>query len=239
MPGTSFRPVVAAILPAAGVGARMGGQRKQFRLLGDRPVLLQTAGVLAHCALVSQIVIAVSPDAAPEVHELITTMPFRDRVRIVLGGSSRAASVRNALRAVAEDADVVLVHDAVRPFVREEQVEQVCLAAHEHGAASLAIPVADTLRREEDGFFSDTVERRDIVSVQTPQAFRRDLLVQAHEAARPDLSLTDDAAAVMALGHSVQIVPGSILNMKITTEDDWRVASMVWQTWELSRGGDA
>lgn len=232
MSAESLRPSVAAILPAAGHGVRLGGERKQYRLLGGEPVLIRSLEVIAQLPFVREVVIAASADAREMTESLVSTSSFASKVSVVSGGSTRTESVRRALEAVPEDVDVVLVHDAVRPFIRTDQVDRVRRVAFEFGAASLAIPVANTLRRARNGVFTEPLDRDGAYSVQTPQAFRRNLLLESYESLTMDAKVTDDAAVVIGRGHQVHIVPGSILNMKITTEDDWKVASLLWPVWQ-------
>ena len=181
---------------------------------------------------VREVIVAASADARQMTESIVSTSSFATKVSVVSGGSTRTESVRSALEVVSADVDVVLVHDAVRPFIRADQIDQVRRVAFETGAASLAIPVANTLRRAQNGVFTEQVDRDGAYSVQTPQAFRRELLLESYEALSNDAQVTDDAAVVIERGHQVHIVPGSILNMKITTEDDWRVASLLWPVWQ-------
>ncbi len=191
----------------------------------------------------------------PEIHQIIVVAPegavrplkeeFR-RVgiskleRVVAGGSTRQESVRAGIEALPPLVELVLVHDAVRPFVRQSQISSVIQAVKQYGAAAPAVPVVDTVRRVADGVFGDAVDRTGLVRMQTPQGFSRDVLTRAHS--RPEdeiLNATDDVALVMGLGEQVYLVDGTMDNVKITTPDDWERAMNYWPVWDsvLSREG--
>ena len=224
---------VAVVMPAAGQGTRMGTETpKQWLDLGGAPVLVRTLEALAAHTAVGCVVLAVSPDpdAVRDVWRRLQAAPPELPVRVVTGGAMRRASVEAALEAVPEAARVVLVHDAVRPFVPLRLLDDVISAARAHGAAVPAVPVADTLRRADGETFGETVDRDGLYAVQTPQGFAADLLRRAF-AAVPDAT-TDDAALVAALGHAVRLVPGDRRNVKLTTPDDLALARALWPTWD-------
>ena len=208
----------------------MGGAPKQFRLLGGKPLLVQTLRAFERHPDVGALVVAAPAPEAERLEEALRAEGLTKLTDVVAGGSTRQASVALALAAVPPSTDVVLVHDAVRPFVEPEHVRAVIEAVRLHGAAALAVPVADTLRRgAEAGAFGETVPRQGLYHMQTPQGFRRDWLHEAHEAARRDgLAATDDVELVQRLGHAVQVVPGSARNFKLTTAADWELAQALW-----------
>jgi 2-C-methyl-D-erythritol 4-phosphate cytidylyltransferase len=184
------------------------------------------------------VVVAAPPSEVDTVTGRLRAAGITKLSAVVSGGDSRHASVRHALRAVPRSIGVVLVHDAVRPFVPSSAIQSVVAAVYEHGAAALAIPVADTLRREsDDGWFGDTVSRSRLVRMQTPQGFRHDWLAEAHRAAAASDAepSTDDVDLVQRLGHAVRIVNGSPRNFKITTPGDWRLAQQLWADWSETR----
>src|SRR5262249_43820278 len=144
---------------------------------------------------------------------------------VVGGGPTRQESVRLALDAAPHGVRMVVVHDAVRPFITRELVDAVLAAAGADGAAICALPVAETVKRVRDGLVETTVDRAGLWAVQTPQAFRAEILREAHDKARRDgVAGTDDAMLVERLGHRVRVVPGLAGNVKITTPDDLRWA---------------
>jgi len=147
---------------------------------------------------------------------------------VVQGGAERQDSVRRALEEVPEDAGLVLVHDAVRPFVSVEKIREILSAADRDGSAIPALKVKNTVKRGTDGWVKGTVDRSDLYEVQTPQAFRREILVRAYEKAAADgFSGTDDSQLVERLGLPVRIIAGEETNIKITSPEDLRVAEIL------------
>ncbi|MFP4306976.1 MAG: 2-C-methyl-D-erythritol 4-phosphate cytidylyltransferase [Desulfococcaceae bacterium] len=209
---------------AGGGGLRMGGPvRKQYRTLAGRPILAHTLATAAACPEIEEIVLVVPA----EDHEMcqatvLAPLGISTPVKIATGGAERQMSVANGLENISEGIDLVAVHDGVRPFVRPAEFSAVLAAAEEHGAAILAVPAADTLKRADgQGNVRETLDRADIWMALTPQAFRLDLLKEAHAAAQRDQVLgTDDAALVERLGRPVHLVRGGRTNLKITTPED-------------------
>ena len=223
-------PNVAVLVPAAGAGRRLGGESKQFRLLGGKPLLAQTLWAFERHPDVQALVVAVPASEVEAVRGELQAEGFTKLADVVAGGATRQASVGRALAAVPAATEVVLVHDAVRPFVDEKRLTAVIEAVRERGAAAVAVSVADTLRQGVDGVFGTTMPREGLYRMQTPQGFRRDWLEAAHEKARRDgYSATDEVDLVQRLGHPVQIVPGSACNFKITTPGDWELAQAIWR----------
>lgn len=224
---------VAVLVPAAGEGRRLGGPRKQFRTLGDRPLLVQVLLVFERHPGVGHLVVAVPENHVQEVSDRLQAEGLSKLTAVVSGGDSRQSSVRHALRAVPAPVEVVLVHDAVRPFVTAGEVRKVIRSVRTHGAASLAMPVADTLRNASDDVFGETVPRRGLYRMQTPQGFRRAWLEDAHRAAveTDGQPATDDVGLVQRLDRDVRLVQGSRRNFKITTTGDWQMAQQLWRAW--------
>lgn len=224
---------VVVLIPAAGEGTRLGGRRKQFRMLGEKPVLVQTLDVFERHPEVHHIVVATPAEAVRPLRQELRRIGITKLRGVVSGGTTRQDSVAAALDATPDSVGVVLVHDAVRPFVRLSEVSAVIHAVRTHGAGALAVPVVDTVRRGLDGKFGDTVSRESLYRMQTPQGFRRDWFSEAHrEADKEGMHATDDVDLVQRLGHSVLIIEGSDHNEKITTPDDWERATQFWPMWE-------
>jgi 2-C-methyl-D-erythritol 4-phosphate cytidylyltransferase len=225
MPSRASGARVAVILPAGGIGARLGRRTpKQFLRIAGGPILIRTLWHFRHHPAVGAIVIAAPAEHLARTRRLVSR-GRRPNVDVVAGGSTRQESVWNALQAAPTDADVVLVHDAVRPFIDRRLIDAVVAAAIEHGAAICALPIAETVKRVHGGFVHGTLDRSELWAVQTPQAFRSALLREAHDKARRDgATATDDAMLVERLGHAVHVVPGLAGNVKITTPDDLRRA---------------
>lgn len=220
---------VAVLVPAAGRGMRLGGARKQFRQLGDAPLLVQTLRVFEAHPDVDHLVVAGPPGEAAALEATLRAAGLEKLAGVVRGGATRQASVAAALAAAPPEVGVVLVHDAVRPFVRAGHIAAVVAAVREQGAAALAVPMTDTVRRADNGRFGPTVPRAGLFRMQTPQGFRRDLLAHAHaEARRHGRRATDDVDLVQLAGHPVALVEGEAGNFKITTPADWALARLVW-----------
>lgn len=221
---------LAVVIPAGGVGTRFGGRLpKQFVKLRRVPILVETvAHFTRHPAVIAIVV------AAPEIHvertrRALVRITRRAPVTVVQGGGMRQDSVWLALQAVPRDADIIVVHDAVRPLITRRLIDAVVRAAVESGAAICALPIAETVKRVRDDVVEATLDRSELWAVQTPQAFRADLLREAHEKARRDSIVgTDDAMLVERLGHSVRVVRGLAENVKITTPEDLRRARRAW-----------
>ena len=216
---------VCALIPAGGIGARLGHRTpKQFLALGGGSILATTVRHFAWHPAISAVVVA-APAAHLERARRVVRDLDRGGITVVAGGSTRQESVWLALQAAPASATIVIVHDAVRPFITRGLIDTVVAAARDGGAAICALPIAETVKRVRDGRVETTVDRTALWTVQTPQAFRVDLLREAHEKARRDGVVgTDDAALVERLGHPVAVVRGLEDNVKITTPADLRRA---------------
>ena len=224
---------VSVILPAAGLGTRMGREksgvsRKQFMLLEGAPILIHTIRKFLRCPLVSEIVVALRQEDMDWARGLIHQEHPANPVRLVEGGESRQESVQNALAALGPGTDLVAVHDAVRPFIEPELIERVIQEAAETGAAIVGIVPVDTVKRVHKNKIRATLPREHLVLAQTPQVFRFDLLNRAFEMARQDGFLgTDEASLVERLEQvEVSVVQGSDRNIKITKPTDMDLARL-------------
>jgi 2-C-methyl-D-erythritol 4-phosphate cytidylyltransferase/2-C-methyl-D-erythritol 2,4-cyclodiphosphate synthase len=212
---------VAAILAAGGLGSRIGGDvPKQFLDLGDGTSMLdRSLAVLMACNLIDEVVVAYPAEARVAPISAGQSKP----VRTVPGGARRQNSVANALAHVSDAADLIVIHDAARPFASEALFERTIRAAHEHGAAIAALPVIDTVKQVEGGIVRATLPRQTIYLAQTPQAFKRDVLQRALEGALDSLA-TDEAMLVERAGIAVHVVEGEATNLKVTSPGDWQKA---------------
>jgi 2-C-methyl-D-erythritol 4-phosphate cytidylyltransferase len=220
----------AVILPAAGKSSRFATQqskKKVFVELKGRPVWVRTAEAFVNRDDVVQTIVVLSPEDIEWFKEKFRPNMAFMNIEIVAGGAERADSVMNALARVRADVDFVAVHDAARPLIVKEWITRVFRAAEQHDAAILATPVTSTLKRVGgDNRIEQTVARANLWAAQTPQVFRRQLLLEAY-ARRGDLQPTDEAQLVEHLGHPVHVVEGSPLNLKITSHDDFRMAEFL------------
>jgi 2-C-methyl-D-erythritol 4-phosphate cytidylyltransferase len=224
---------IVAILPAAGLGTRMGAETpKQFLELEGVPIVILSLRRIASCDEITDIIVATRGDGIPRLEERIRKEKFHQKVRVVAGGDSRQESVARALEEVPADAEIVLVHDAVRPFVTREQVARVIEEARRCQAAILGIPAMDTVKEvkrtslpEDVALITATIPRERVVLAQTPQAFATKLLKEAYARAQADgISASDEAGLVERIGHDVHVVLGSERNIKITKPADMELA---------------
>ncbi|HEY8484844.1 MAG TPA: 2-C-methyl-D-erythritol 4-phosphate cytidylyltransferase [Longimicrobiales bacterium] len=227
-------PRVAVVVPAGGAGRRMGGVRKQYMELAGEPLLLHTLRpFLAHPA-VEWVVVALPAEDVPRPPAWLVDLD--PRVRWVAGGEERGDSVRLALEAVPEEADLVLVHDAARPLVTREVIDRAIAAASEGVGAVAAVPVTDTIKEvDAEGRIVATPERSRLWRAQTPQAFPRAMIVDAYRRAAADgFRATDDSTLVEHYGGTVVVVEGAPENLKVTGPLDLVVAEALLRA---RRGG--
>jgi 2-C-methyl-D-erythritol 4-phosphate cytidylyltransferase len=224
---------VTAILPAAGLGTRMGsGTPKQFLELDGVPLLRFTLRRLAACPEITEFIISTRAEEVDAVAASVKAENFGRPVRVVRGGDSRQDSVSNALTEVSPDADLMLVHDAVRPLVTRSQIERVIAEADACDAAILGIPAMDTVKEVKRAslpgdvaLITATIPRERVVLAQTPQVFRASLLLEAFGRARQDgVTASDEAGLVERIGRDVHVVVGSERNLKITRPGDMELA---------------
>ncbi len=219
----------SAIIVAAGRGNRIGGEApKQFRKVLGKPILYYTLFKFEQCPAVDDVILVASTDWQFHAADIVDEFGLRKVTKIVVGGSQRQDSVFKALQSLEGQTKIVLVHDAVRPFVSKAKLEEVIVAGKQHGAAILAVPPRDTIKSEADGFVKQTLDRKLLWSVQTPQVFAADLLRKAYESAfNNGIYQTDDSALVERIGHRVKIVMGENSNIKITVPTDLMLAELL------------
>ncbi len=224
---------ITAILPAAGLGTRMGAETpKQFLELDGVPIVILSLRRIAACPLISEIIVATRADNVERLEARIREEKFTQPVRVIKGADSRQGSVAQALNLVGENTELVVVHDAVRPFVTVELITRVIEEARRCKAAILGLPAMDTVKEvkraslpQDVALITATVPRERIVLAQTPQVFETRLLKEAFALAEGDgLNASDEAALVERMGHDVIVVQGSERNMKITKPADMDLA---------------
>ena len=214
---------VGVIIVAGGKGSRAGGSElKQFRWIAGKPMLLHSVQTFQERDDVGLVVVVLPHehvgDPPPWLFQCDT-----ERLLLSVGGRERSDSVRNGLEDLPNDISIVVVHDAARPLVTLRMIDDVISEARKGRGAAPGLPVVDTLKRiDQTGVIMDTIDRTDVVRIQTPQAFPRDMIEQAHASAVTEgITATDDAALCERLGMKVGVVPGSERAMKITTEADF------------------
>jgi 2-C-methyl-D-erythritol 4-phosphate cytidylyltransferase len=218
---------VAVVLPAAGKSSRFVGfqRRKPFVELKGRPVWIRTAEHFLNRSDVVQTVLVVDPDELDWFRETFrANLAFLD-ITVVAGGNTRMESVRNGVRGITGDAQMIAVHDAARPLLTAKWIDEVFAAASQHGAAIPGLAVSSTVKRlSESRTICETVDRNRLVLAQTPQVFHRTILEQALRLG--DVAATDEACLVERLGVPVHVVEGWPMNIKITTAEDFRLAEL-------------
>lgn len=217
----------SVILAAAGKSSRFRDKhyKKPFARLADRAVWLHSAERFLNREDVKQLILIIDPEDRESFQDKFAANVAILGIDVVDGGAERRDSIANALVRVRDDVDLVAVHDAARPCVANEWIDRVFAEANKSGAAILAIPVNGTLKRSADGRqIDETLPRSQLWEAQTPQVFRRQLLLDAY-AKRAEHPATDDAELVERFGHPVTLVAGSPINLKITTREDLRLAA--------------
>jgi 2-C-methyl-D-erythritol 4-phosphate cytidylyltransferase len=218
--------MLSAIIVAAGSSERMGFD-KVFAPIAGKPMIAYTIDAFERTPCVDEIILVGRTDSLPEFQKLL---PAKTKVSsIVSGGAERHDSVRAGLEKVNRSSEFVAVHDAARPMITPEKIERVFEASCKHGAATLAEPITDTLKRADaDLNVTGSVDRRALYAVQTPQIFKRNLLESAYrKAAEKKIALTDEASAVELVGHKIILVPNQDFNFKITYPRDFLLAEFV------------
>jgi len=229
------------IIPAGGTGRRMGREiPKQYLLLAGIPILAHTLSAFQRSPLVDEIILAIPEGDIAEVRRVVVERYGFSRVRLVLaGGRERQDSVKNALAHVCDEHGVIVIHDGVRPFVTGDLIERAVAGAKQYGAVSTGVPVRDTVKEvDEAGRVVKTVPREGLWLTQTPQAFRREVILAAYERAAADgFYGTDDASLVERTGIPVRMIPGDKDNIKVTTPEDLVQGEMMIRRFCGQNGG--
>jgi 2-C-methyl-D-erythritol 4-phosphate cytidylyltransferase len=202
---------------------------KQMLELGGVPLLIHTLRRFEDCDAVDQVILVLQPNLTTDVLALISRYNLKKIARVVGGGAERQDSVYRGIQVIKEEvADIVVVHDAVRPFVRPEEIRAVIGRAQNTGAALMAMAAIDTIKQVKSGRVQRTLDRKRIFHAQTPQAFRYPIIREAYERAYADgFTATDDSQLVERIGHRVSVVEGSPINIKITRPFDLSLAEAI------------
>ncbi|HPL16869.1 MAG TPA: 2-C-methyl-D-erythritol 4-phosphate cytidylyltransferase [Spirochaetota bacterium] len=222
-----------AIILAGGRGLRLAAKTpKQFLPLGGKPVIAWSLELCENLSEVSHILVVVPGEFIPQIDSLIKTHGITKHIMTVPGGATRQESAYHALAAVNfADTDLLIFHDAARPFVSPETMQVCIAAAQEHGAAAAYVPVHDTIAVIDDNFVTSVPLRDRMYYAQTPQGFRFSIIKAAHEKARKERrSGTDDVSLVLAAGFRVKMIDGDYSNFKITTDYDYQAACGIAET---------
>lgn len=223
--------MVSAIIVAAGKGLRMNDPtRKQYLDLAGRPILAYSIMVFDTCELIDKIFLVVPREDIEYCRKkIVPLMELKNGLNLVPGGEQRQNSVYNGLQAIDKKTDTVVVHDGVRPFIQSHELESCIQGARKFDACILGVPAGDTVKCVgKSGFIEKTLSRDRIWLAQTPQAFKYELIIRAHEVARRDgYTGSDDASLVERLGKNVRIIYGSKNNIKITVREDLVIARAI------------
>ena len=221
--------MVTAVFPAAGSSTRMnnfGGTNKNLLNLMGEPILIRTLKTFSQVERVNFLIVVVGEHEVETVEKLLKATPELKPWVVTVGGSERQFSIANGLKLLPDDSEIVLVHDAARPLVSTKTIDEVIDAAQEFGGSIAAVPAKDTIKLVgADAFVRYTPPRRELVAVQTPQGFKRDILLRAYQKANDEGFLgTDDSSLVERLGIRIKVVTSGYDNLKITTPEDIFVA---------------
>jgi 2-C-methyl-D-erythritol 4-phosphate cytidylyltransferase len=231
---------VHAIIVAAGKGIRLkDAVRKQYVALDGIPILGRTLNIFDSCQRVNQIIGVVPKEDLDFCrNEILMSAKLQKDVTLVAGGAERQGSVFNGLKTIESDDGIVLIHDGVRPFVRQEHLVACIKGAAKFGACILGIPAFDTVKKVNSANkISQTLKRDTLWLAQTPQAFKVKLIKKAHEKAKQEGFMgTDDASLVERLGEAVKVIPGSRSNIKITNAQDLKLARAILKDWPNEAG---
>ncbi|MFA0816715.1 MAG: 2-C-methyl-D-erythritol 4-phosphate cytidylyltransferase [Anaerofustis sp.] len=220
---------VSAIIPAAGMSSRMNAEKnKNFLCIQGYPVLSYSLTVFCQCKEIQEIILVHKPGDRKEIDNAVNIAKPDKPIKLVFGGETRQQSVYFGLGAVDPKSVYTVIHDAARPFVTREIIENCLRAAKQHEAACAAVKAKDTYVLANRGEIESSLNRDLLYLIQTPQIFRSELILRAHEAARADnVEATDDTTLVKRIGHPVALTPGSYDNIKLTTYDDLLFAEMI------------
>jgi 2-C-methyl-D-erythritol 4-phosphate cytidylyltransferase len=220
---------VAAIVPAAGSGKRLGAkEKKPFVLLAGKPLIAYALLALDSSKHIDQIYVAVDPGSIGRLKGIIDRYGIRKVVKVVAGGKTRAGSVKNCFDLVDPLCEIVLIHDGARPFPGGSDIMNSVLLAGKFGGCVTAIPMTDTVKLSDKGLFvKRTIDRNSLWRAQTPQAFRYAVLKKALNAVNDISNITDDASVLERLGKRVKILKGSPRNIKVTTKEDLKIAEVL------------
>lgn len=215
---------ISVVIAAAGKGTRMGLEtNKQYLELQGKPVLALTLQRFEDCISVDEIIVVAGETEVEFCRKNVTDRYGFKKIKVVTaGGATRQQSVYKGLRHVSPGCNIVLIHDGARPFIDADGIEACIDAAKQYGAAVLAVPARDTIKRSDlSGFVEETVDRSKLWYIQTPQAFQYELIMDAHvKAAQDGFDGTDDAVLAERMGHKVKLVSGNYNNIKITARED-------------------
>lgn len=224
---------ITAVVPAAGRGRRLGEKKdKVFISLGNKPILFYTLKALENSKLINEIILVVGSRHLDYTKNVfLPKFQFTKVSKVISGGRTRAISVSKGLSLLSQDTDLVLIHDGARPFIDKYIIEKTIMEARRSGAAISGVPVKSTVKRVRGKKVEETVERRGLWEIQTPQVFKKDILLRCYRKfGENKFSPTDDAQVLERCGYKVKVVEGKSSNIKITTPEDLMLAKAILKT---------
>lgn len=223
-----MRPKVVAIVPAAGFGKRLKSKtKKPLVLLRSKPLISYALAALERSGSIDAVIVAAEISLVNSIKKIISRFGFKKVKEVVAGGSTRFESVRNCLARIGPEFDIVLIHDGARPFLEGPVIADSVRLAARYGACVVAVPESDTVKLAgKDLFIKRTLDRNNIYRAQTPQVFRRELIVGYYKNKR-SANVTDDAQVLEMAGKKIKILKGTYRNIKITTKEDLKLAEVL------------
>jgi 2-C-methyl-D-erythritol 4-phosphate cytidylyltransferase len=218
----------SVIIPAAGNSTRMGGNiSKQFLKLLGREVIFYTIETFEKCSLINEIILVIKKDDIDNYELLISKYKF-NKIKLVIGGNNRKESVYNGLQNISKNSKKILIHDGARPFINEEYIIEMIDFLDIEDAVVLAVKTKDTIKTINKGYINQTLDRSKLISVQTPQAFKKDVILKAYEyGIKNNSEVTDDSQLAEKIGIKVKILYGDYKNIKITTTEDIKFGEII------------
>ncbi|MBO5453670.1 MAG: 2-C-methyl-D-erythritol 4-phosphate cytidylyltransferase [Clostridia bacterium] len=216
-----------AIIPAAGCGKRMGiGFNKLFLSINDKPILAYTLDAFELCNKISEIIIVASPNEVEMIEDIVEDFGYRKVTNIVIGGATRQESVIRGFNAISEDTEIVLIHDAARPLVTNDEISDTIDAALKNGIACSGISPTDTVKKINSDVFCGTSDRNQLFLVRTPQTFKKDILQDVlRKSTECGYTATDESTLAEMCGYNVTAVKGKSTNIKLTVQEDFLLIS--------------
>ena len=222
------QPICSVVIAAAGTSNRMEGKDKLFHELHGAPVIAHTLMAFQKCDLIDEIILVAREDRFETLGETCKKFDIEKVDKIIIGGNTRLESVQNGVFAVSKNAGIIAIHDGARPCVDEKIIKNTIETAAKHHAAAPAVPVSSTIKRVKANRILETVEREDLVEIQTPQIFVAEVIKTAlANAFKKGIDITDDCKAVELIGFPVYITEGSRNNIKITSKEDLLIAEAI------------
>lgn len=221
----------SVIIPAAGQGKRMGTNiKKQYLKIGDKPIILHTIEKFIKLPSIDEVIVVIAKEDIEYFNnQILKHSDFKHKIKITAGGKERQESVYNGLMTISDNTEFVLIHDAARPFVSEKDINKLIEATIIYGACVLGVKVKDTIKiADEENYICNTPDRNKLWAIQTPQGFKKDIILEAHKKAKEDNYIgTDDGVLAERLGYRVKIIEGNYENIKITTAEDLLIGETI------------